>query len=59
MPLRRVAERRAVAAAAIARIEMLVVGMERSLDAIEARLKRLTVIRKAALVQEQSSRTIR
>jgi hypothetical protein len=59
MPLRRVAETRAAAAASIARIDVLIIGMERSLDAIEARLKRLTVIRKAASIQDRSSHTVR
>ena len=58
MPLGRVTQIRADAAESIACIEMLIAGMERSLDAIEARLKRLKIIRKAASVRSRPTRTL-
>jgi hypothetical protein len=58
MPLKRVAEIKAANAAALARMELLIVEIERTLDVIEARLKRCTVLRKALAIRERRRRTL-
>jgi hypothetical protein len=58
MPLKRVAEIKAAHAASLARIESLVAKIERSLNVIEDRLKRCTVLRKALAIRERQGRTL-
>jgi hypothetical protein len=58
MPLNRVAEIKAAAAASLARLDILIAAIERSLDVIEAKLRSCSVVEKALTLREQHRRTL-
>jgi hypothetical protein len=58
MPLKRVAEIKAAAAASLARIDALIGAIERSLDVIEAKLRNCGVVEKARTLREHHRRTL-
>jgi hypothetical protein len=58
MPLKRVAEIKAANAVSLARMASLIAEIARSLDIIEDRLKRCTVLRKALAIRERQARTL-
>ena len=58
MPLKLTTEMRLATNVSLARLDSLIAEMERSLDIIEARLRRLTIIRKVMAVRERASRTV-
>jgi hypothetical protein len=58
MRLKRVAEIKAANAASLARMDSLIAEIGRSLDIIEDRLKRCTVLRKALAIRERQRQTL-